>query len=419
MSWLGKLFGQRSATETIHDADAKWTAKEYGDAKLTYEVARDASDATQDQRDHVKARIVECRDRLADLRLEEASRLAAEGDEQSLELAHAEVNNALEIAASDSVLQRARELGERLERGQARKHAQDLADDETDPIAALAGTWEPEQAEEYEGYDDAFTEALIALQDGRAAEALTAFELIAQTATDAHYLHFEIGRAQLIVGQTDDGAATLHKFLKSIGPDEGGESRLVAHLELATIAKERGDFDGAVAELENAVDALPEDPRPYVSLGVFLRKEGHAAEAIEVLEAAQKVIGEARPDWRVMQELGLAHIATGNTKQGTKVLEDVIQMFASQRLTDLPPDTATALAKQHEADGNKARAADLYSALAHGSDRQNLYDHCFAAGRLLLELDQRSDAKRLLQQATEFARNDAEREAAETLAKSA
>jgi len=419
VGWLGKLFGQRTAAEWVDKADSDWGAGDYGVAKLAYESAAAASDATPDQRSRAEQRVIECRDRLATARIEEAEKLAADSDEMSHELARAEIKSALQIAASPSVLQRARSLAERLEQGDARQHAQELADDEPDILTTISGTWEPEQAEEYEAYGEPLFAALIAVHQGRPQEALAALQRVMSEAKDPHYLCFEVARAQLMTGDTEAAAGMLRKFLASIGPDEGGETRLVAHMELAAMAKDRSDFDGAVQELENAIDALPEDPRPYVSLGVFLRTEGHAGEAIEVLEAAQQVIGEARPDWRIVQELGLAHLAAGNRARALELLEKVIQTFATQRLTDLPPDTAMPLAKLHEEAGNKARAADLYASLARGSDRDRLYDHCFAAGRLLLELQQQDDAVRLLQQAAELSRNGTERDAAEALLKTA
>jgi len=415
VSWLGKIFGARSATEWREHADAAFEAKDYGTAKLSYESARDAKGATAEQRAHADARIVESRDHLARARLGEAERLAGEDNPASLDLARAEIRNALEIAASPALLELARSMAERLERTQVRTRVQELADDETELIVAISGSWEPEQADEYADYGEALTTALTDLHQDRAPQALKTLQTLLETANDPHYLHFEVARALLVTGDHEAGAARMRTFLKSIGPDEGGESRLVAHMELAGLAKLNGDFDGAVAELENAIEAMPEDPRPYLSLGVFLRKEGHASEAVEVLDAAQAVIGEAKPEWRVLQELGLAHAAANNETRGVELLESVIQMFSDQRLTDLPPDTAAPLAAIHERRGNKGRAADLYTSLARGTDSANLYRYCFAAGRLLSELGQAEDARRHLQQAVELATTDEERSAAETL----
>lgn len=415
MSWLGKIFGQRSAAEWLARAESEWNERDYGRAKLSFESAHDASDATTEQKALASAKITECRDRLAEARIKEAEALITQRDEVSMELARNEIRNAMEIAASEQVIAHARALAERMDRKEAREHAEELAGDEADVLAALAGTWEPEQIEEYEEHGEALTDAMIKLHRGEAADALAAMNQLLESTKDPHYLLFEVGRAQLGCNQIDAGAATLRRFLASIGPDEGGESRLVAHMELAAIAKERGDFDGAVAELENAIEALPDDPRPYLSLGTFLRKEGHATEAIEVLNAAQDVLGESKPQWRISQELGLAYVATGATARGIELLEQVVQTFAAQRLTDLPAETAAPLAALHEAAGNRARAADLYATLARGSDREHLYDHSFAAGRLLLALDQRDDGLRLLRQALEHARTPAERDAAQAL----
>ncbi len=418
MSWLGKLFGQRSAAEWMTRADAEWAEGDYGRAKLSYESARDGKDATAEQRAHADARVIECRDRLASARLDEAQTLAAGNDEHGLDLARAEIKNALEIAASDTVLSRAREMAARLERGQARQHVEDISAEEPDLIAAIAGSWEPDQAEEYEACGEPLQRALIDLHEGRAKEALETLQALMKDARDPHYLHFELARALLMTGDHAAGGERLRTFLKRIGPDEGGEARLVAHMELAGLAKEGGDFDAAVNELEQAIEALPEDPRPYLTLGMFLRKEGHASEAIEVLDAAQVVMGEARPEWRILQELGLAHAAAGNEERGVELLERVVQMFSAQRLTDLPHDTAVPLAELHEKLGNKVRAADLYASLAKGTDRERLHAYNLNAARLLIELGQRDDAMRLLQQATELANTPEERQAAEALASS-
>jgi tetratricopeptide (TPR) repeat protein len=225
-------------------------------------------------------------------------------------------------------------------------------------------------------------------------------------ARDPHYLFYEVGRARLLAGDIEGGSQALDSFLKSIGPGEGGETRLSAHLELSRVAQESGNPDGAIAQLQAAVEALPQDPRPYLAMGAFLRADGHAPEAIEVLEAGVKAMDQARPDWRMLQELGLAFADAGQEQKAVTTIEQAIEFLISQQYLDLPPEAAARLARLHEKAGNKGRAADLFVMLARGSDRPNHFLYHREAGRLLAELGIKDEARRMLQRATELAPED-------------
>jgi tetratricopeptide (TPR) repeat protein len=191
--------------------------------------------------------------------------------------------------------------------------------------------------------------------------------------------------------------------LKSLKREEGGESRLVAHMELAALHAARGDIEAAAAEHEAAVEALPEDPRPYLALASFLRREGMAAEAVEVLTSASDAFdGEGQRPFRLTLELGLAHADLGQDERAIELLEDVVSYLTARQLLDLPPECAVPLARLYEKRGNKARALDLYNLLSTGSDVDHHVDYYQQAARLLLELDRRSDARRMLQRAREL-----------------
>ncbi|HEY2734681.1 MAG TPA: tetratricopeptide repeat protein, partial [Polyangiales bacterium] len=217
----------------------------------------------------------------------------------------------------------------------------------------------------------------------------------------------ELGRARLADGDDEGGAAALEKFLASLHPEEGGDARLLAHMELAQLIHARGDFDGAVAHYEAALNALPEDPRPYLAMASFFRREKLLEEAIEVLEAALEALADRAADVRLWHELGLAHADAGHDADATRWLERVVAHLSAQQQTDLPPEGAQRLAALYEKQPDGAvRALDLYSLLARGSDRPNLYRYHIEAARLMKGLDLGADARRMLQRARELAPED-------------
>jgi len=99
----------------------------------------------------------------------------------------------------------------------------------------------------------------------------------------------------------------------------------------------------------------------------------------------------------------------GDDARATEWLERVVAHFASRQHTDLPPEGTLRLARLYEKrpDG-AARALDLYSILAQGSDQPNLPLYHLEAARLMKGLDLKVEARRMLQRARELAPSDAE-----------
>lgn len=255
-------------------------------------------------------------------------------------------------------------------------------------------------------------DALVALYEGNAASARPEIERALETTEKACYLWFEVGRARLLEGATDAGREALARFIALLRPGEGGEARLVTHMELAALHHERGDFDAAVGEYQTAIEALPTDPRPYLAMATFFRREGLAAEALDVLASAANLLEEPQRPWRFTLELGLVHADLGNDSQAIELLEEVVSYFTARQHLDLPPAGAVRLAQLHEKDGSLARALDLYHLLSQGSDTANLCEYHRQAARLLVALDRRDDARRMLEQAVVIASEDAEIRAA-------
>jgi len=405
MSFIKKILGTRSFAEHKQDGDRLFEAGDYGGARLAYEKARDRKkEASQAQLEEIDGRIQQCRDALALSRLKEAADLIKQG---KVELAMVEIKNATEIGASEAIVSQAEQLADEAEREVAREGVEEpAAPSDEDAFAAIAGSWEDEQDEEYESYGDDFRNALLRLYEGNAGQARPVLEKLLEQAKDPHYLYYEVGRARLLDSDEQGAAEALRRFLASIGPDEGGEARLSAHVELGRLAKGAGDFEGAVAQLQAALEATPQDPRPYLVMGNFLRQEGHAEQAVEVLQSGIEVMGETHPDWRLYQEMGLAYADAGNSTQAIEKLERVVDLLSARGNLDLPVETATLLASLQEKAGKLGRAADLYSALAQGSDRANHFRYYSEAGRLLAEMGLRDDARRMLTRASEIAPED-------------
>jgi tetratricopeptide (TPR) repeat protein len=403
MSLLGKLFGRKSATEEKARADALFDRKELGDAKLAYERALDAcTDADSALVEPCRARVVECCDAIAKLRIEEAERLAGQGAD---DLALNELEHAQQTARSPELLAEIERLIEKQVRHEEREHAiadqPELDDDERYDL--IAGSFELDQAQEYDAAGDEVRRALLLLYSGGHAAALPLLEQAAKDALDPRYLWLEVGRARLLCGDTAGGRGALEAFLSKLGRDEGGDARLSAHIELAALSHEAGDVEGAIAQHQAALEALPDDPRPYVALARYLRRAEMPEEALEVLDGALGALDTDKPVLGIIIEQGLAQADRGQDAAAIERLEKAVSILTGQQMRDLPPELATKLAELHERGGNKGRALDMYALLAEGSDVANRMAYHRQVGRLLAELGRAPEAKRALQRALELA----------------
>lgn len=393
MSFFKKLFSVD--TEALEKkADALYQEGLYGPAKLTYEKALAAS--PESARPALTDKVTRCTDGIARERIEEAKAYLAQG---SIELAEQELEGALEIAANEALTQEAQALLDGLEakEAQAQAEAPEMTDEER--IALLMGQWQEAQADEYEGYGDALIEALLAMQGEDFEDARALLESILETAERPRYLWLEVGRARLLTEDTEGGKAALESFLGALPDDEGGETKLGANLALARLADEAGAFEEAMGYFEAAVNTVPEDYRPYLAMGAFLRDKGHADEALAVLQTSLELSKTAGTDWRLLEEIGLASQLAGKPDEARSFLKQVVEFFTSHQITDYPPATATALAKLYEEQGRLDRAADLYRALSNGSDGKNHALYHYEAGRLLQALDLGEEARRMLTRA--------------------
>ncbi|MDH5493516.1 MAG: hypothetical protein OEY14_16295 [Myxococcales bacterium] len=404
MSLLKRIFGGGSSEAQRARADALFEEGAFGIAKLAYEKAlRSADEAT---RAEIEARIDQCLDAIAEQRQEAALRLREEG---TLDHAREELLGAIEVAASESVRERARMALDALEREDAMEQAAPPAElDDAELFALISARWEPGQAEEYDAYDDRFVDARLHLEKGAFAEARELFEALVEEAAIPRFLRFELARACLGMKDTETCARELRAFLESLDPDEGGLPRLAAHHQLAELSDEAGDEEAALDEYQAAIEAFEDDYRPLLLMGNFLRRKGRPEEAVEILEEAARSMDELRPDFQTYEALGLALRDADRKPEAIVQLEQVVSIFAERGHLDLPPVAAEALAELHEEAGALERAADLYSMLARGSGRARHALYHRQAGRVLLALGLFEDARRMLQRAHALSADDAE-----------
>lgn len=412
MSFFKRMFGGASAADERGDADRHFDARDFFEARQAYERALEKNKGGDaNLREHCEARLIECYDAMAEERIAEAERLRADGQ---LEIARGELATAVELARTGKVRERARRAMEMLERRDAVEQATDgpeLSDD--DRWAVIAGNWEQAQMDEYDEYGEELRAAILALHEGRTKEARPVIErLLEEHGDEAVYLWLEAGRVRLLDGDEEGGAKALRRFLKRLADsdedEDRGDARLAAHLALASLADRKGDEEKAIKWLQKALDAMPDDPRPYLQLGVYLREKGHPEEAIEVLETAIELTDDDRPSWEAYQELGLAKMDAGHDDEAIDLLEKVVRFFVSRSRLDFPRASALPLARLCEKKGQLERAADLYRNLASGSDRANHLEYHREAGRVLTELGLYAEARRMLTRAAALAETQPE-----------
>jgi tetratricopeptide (TPR) repeat protein len=393
MSLLKKLFSA-DPEGLERKADGLYAAGDYGPAKLAYEKALSAS--PESARAALANKVERCTNQIARERIDEAKAYLAQG---SIELAEQELEGALEVAIDEAVRDEAQALLDGLEAKEAQEQATSVEMTDEERVALLMGQWHEAQANEYDGYGDALLDALLAMHNERLDHARTQLEALVAEAPKPRYLWLEVGRARLLTEDLAGGKEALQKFLGSVDDDEGGETKLAANLALARLADEAGEFEEAMGYFEGAVHALPEDYRPYLAMGAFLRDKGHGAEALAVLQTSLELSKTAGTDWRLLEELGLASEQVGKTADARRFLEQVVEFFTNRQVTDFPPTTATTLAKLYEADGRLDRAADMYRALSQGSDKERHALYHYEAGRLLQALGLADEARRMLTRA--------------------
>ncbi len=392
MSFLRRLFGAESADELVAEAEKQLAAGDLGGAKISFERAKER-EKDEARKRAIEARIDECLDALAAVRLDEAERLMRLGENA---LAMPEVEGAIDIAKDEAVRARAERLLETLSRvPRPVEHAPAKEPSRADRIAMLIGRWTKDEDAELDPLGEPYLDALLALDEGLAEEGAKALELIVKGMEAPRHVMRPLARARRAVGDMDGAVSAIEAYLTLDAITS--EDILASYAELASIAAERRDVEGAIAAYERCIEALDDDPRPCLLLGQYLRLEGRPAEAVEVLEIATSMMTER--DFQVVLELALCRHALGEDDHAVALFEEVLAHFRTRGRLEIPEDAAIPLAMIYEKRERIDRAADLMRVLAeHGPHiRRAIYG--LEAARLVTALGLSDEARRLLRRA--------------------
>lgn len=134
------------------------------------------------------------------------------------------------------------------------------------------------------------------------------------------YRYF-IGVFQQAGGHPADAAATYDDAL------EHDLSLYIAHVRLAEIYEAQKDFDRAIAERRNAVNANPDDASLEIDLGVTLGRAGKFAEAQAALKTATDALPRSVDAWFW---LGIADEQLGQKDEARAAFQRVVKIAPSR-----------------------------------------------------------------------------------------
>ncbi len=411
MGFLSKLFGGKTVDELVARAEDAIARGDHGSAKIDFERAAEKAEknnAGEDSVAELMQRVDDCCDKIAEGSVAEAERLLAEGN---VPLALEELSNAKEVARGMATHTKIQEVIDRLERSDAEARAEvegELSDKERWELAT--GSWDEARVAELESYGG---EVQMAILDSRMespkdlkADKKALDAALESADEDGVYIYYEAGRIHSLLGEKHAKRAEKYfkEFIERLDEDSESIILLGAYQELARLSIAGGDFELGMEYLERSVEEFPEDPRSYFGMGVHLLESDLPKEAAEVLQAGYSKVDPQNPDWVLTQALGVAYYRAGKKKRAIHYLEDVVAIFSERGQTDIPPQVGEILAEIHEKDGNLARAADLFAILSRGVMKERHAFYHQQAGRLLAELGEKDEARRMLKRGLALAK---------------
>jgi pilus assembly protein FimV len=136
---------------------------------------------------------------------------------------------------------------------------------------------------------------------GKTAEAIAIFEKVVKLDREDHDARQALARLQRETGNLD---AALEQLNESAG-----------------VHAEKGEFDAAVAVLEEALALRRGDARSVVGLVEVYKRKGEPGKAIDVLE---KELAEAPDNVQLLNILGNIHFEAGDTKKAEEIFTRIV-----------------------------------------------------------------------------------------------
>lgn len=126
---------------------------------------------------------------------------------------------------------------------------------------------------------------------GRHAEALQAYEQVAQLRPQSAKAHFARGALLLDSGATEAAEAAYRRALAVLTRADGRKLETLA--AMARLLERDGNMEQAETQLREVLSAAPNDVDHAVALGTLLARQGRREEALELLRPATEGDGEA------------------------------------------------------------------------------------------------------------------------------
>jgi tetratricopeptide (TPR) repeat protein len=205
-------------------------------------------------------------------------------------------------------------------------------------------------------------------------EALREFRRVAELSPGDQQAHFYLGLVALRQGRAAEAVDALREAAERV-------ARPAVLHDLAVALEQVGRLAEADAAYEEAAARAPADARVVLGWGVCALRAGHGAAAIERLDRARELLGGKAPSALWHWARALAAVVAGHPKDARPILEEGIERYPHSG------PLRNNLAALHEQAGDLDRAEQV-ARLALEEDpslpqlSKNLGDLCYRAGRI-------------------------------------
>ncbi len=166
------------------------------------------------------------------------------------------------------------------------------------------------------------------LGEGKADEALAAFEEFAAKYPEIYGVRLNIGTACLKKGDLDRAEAEFRAVLDQAAQDQGDprkkmETSLRALSGLGEVALRKGDLEAAQLAFRRALEISPDDPAAAYNVGEIFFSNQRIDEAVAFFEMAAKI----KPEWpKPYHRLGLAFLNKGDFDKALANLRKFVEL---------------------------------------------------------------------------------------------